>query len=145
MPVNCPRCGTENPDGNLFCGRCGLEFAKVETEPQDPSEELFCYKHKREKTSLRCGRCERPICHRCVVLGPAGPRCRECAPYKVPITARGIAGDAKLTLRGILSSGPWAIYVWILLASLVFGSIRGCMYLLEKPEAPTKGRVTGDE
>ena len=38
-----------------------------------------CYKHPKEETRLSCGRCERPICTRCSIVGPAGVRCRECA------------------------------------------------------------------
>lgn len=45
----------------------------------DPTAPKYCYKHPKEETGLSCGRCERPICTRCVVIGPAGPRCRECA------------------------------------------------------------------
>ena len=38
-----------------------------------------CYKHPKEETRLSCGKCERPICTRCSIVGPAGVRCRECA------------------------------------------------------------------
>jgi hypothetical protein len=30
-------------------------------------------------TSLRCGRCDTPICPRCLVMTPVGARCRACA------------------------------------------------------------------
>jgi hypothetical protein len=43
---------------------------------------MQCYKHPKEETGLSCGRCERPICTRCVVQGPAGVRCRDCASLK---------------------------------------------------------------
>ena len=51
---------------------------------------MQCYKHAKVETFLSCGRCEKPICPDCVVQGPAGIRCRECASvnanrlYKVP-------------------------------------------------------------
>jgi hypothetical protein len=35
----------------------------------DPSVETF----------LRCGRCEKPICPRCLIHTPVGSRCRDCA------------------------------------------------------------------
>jgi hypothetical protein len=44
----------------------------VETAP------LFCYVHPDRETSLRCNRCERPICAECAVRTPTGYRCREC-------------------------------------------------------------------
>lgn len=30
-------------------------------------------------TSLRCGRCDTPICPRCLIMTPVGARCRACA------------------------------------------------------------------
>ncbi|MDO8751505.1 MAG: hypothetical protein Q7K03_10240 [Dehalococcoidia bacterium] len=47
---------------------------------------LYCYRHPKTETALRCGNCERPICVRCVVQHPVGIRCPECArPTKIPI------------------------------------------------------------
>ncbi|MDP9381537.1 MAG: B-box zinc finger protein [Chloroflexota bacterium] len=43
------------------------------------TEELRCAKHPNEETNLRCSRCERPICVRCMVYTSVGVRCRECA------------------------------------------------------------------
>ncbi|MDW8120276.1 MAG: hypothetical protein RMK40_06505 [Chloroflexota bacterium] len=40
---------------------------------------LECAFHPGVETALRCGRCERPICPRCVVHTPVGARCRQCA------------------------------------------------------------------
>lgn len=39
---------------------------------------LFCANHPDTETTLRCNRCEKPICTRCAVLTPTGYRCREC-------------------------------------------------------------------
>lgn len=39
---------------------------------------LYCYVHPDRETSLRCNRCERPICAQCAVRTPTGYRCREC-------------------------------------------------------------------
>lgn len=39
----------------------------------------WCARHRKVRTRLRCGRCERPICPRCTVYGPTGARCRDCA------------------------------------------------------------------
>ncbi|MGB7875311.1 MAG: hypothetical protein WBL25_13075 [Anaerolineales bacterium] len=39
---------------------------------------LYCYVHPNRETSLRCNRCERPICTQCAVHTPTGYRCREC-------------------------------------------------------------------
>lgn len=43
---------------------------------------MRCYRHPKEETELCCGKCDRPICTRCMVQGPAGVRCPECASLK---------------------------------------------------------------
>jgi hypothetical protein len=46
---------------------------------------LRCAAHPEVETSLRCGKCGKPICPRCLVQTPVGSRCRECARlYKLP-------------------------------------------------------------
>jgi hypothetical protein len=45
------------------------------TEP----ETLHCATHADVETTLRCGKCEKPICPRCLVMTPVGARCKECA------------------------------------------------------------------
>jgi hypothetical protein len=42
------------------------------------TETLFCANHPNTATSLRCNRCNKPICTKCAVLTPVGYRCREC-------------------------------------------------------------------
>jgi hypothetical protein len=39
----------------------------------------YCARHPNVETYLRCGRCETPICPRCLVQTPVGARCRDCA------------------------------------------------------------------
>lgn len=39
---------------------------------------LHCANHPDRETTLRCNRCEKPICTKCAVLTPVGYRCREC-------------------------------------------------------------------
>lgn len=39
---------------------------------------LYCYVHPTRETTLRCNRCERPICAQCAIRTPTGYRCREC-------------------------------------------------------------------
>lgn len=51
------------------------------TEP----ETTRCAAHPDIETALRCGKCGKPICPRCMVQTPVGARCRECAKlYKLP-------------------------------------------------------------
>ena len=39
---------------------------------------LYCANHPQRETSLRCNRCDKPICPECAVLTPTGYRCKEC-------------------------------------------------------------------
>jgi hypothetical protein len=39
---------------------------------------LYCVNHTDTPTTLRCNRCEKPICPKCAVLTPTGYRCKEC-------------------------------------------------------------------
>lgn len=39
---------------------------------------LYCENHPDVETTLRCNRCEKPICTKCAVLTPTGYRCTEC-------------------------------------------------------------------
>jgi len=39
---------------------------------------MFCANHPGVETSLRCNKCEKPICAKCAVLTPTGYRCKEC-------------------------------------------------------------------
>jgi hypothetical protein len=45
-------------------------------EPYEPT--LTCYRHPDHITYVSCGRCDRPICPDCAMMGPVGLRCREC-------------------------------------------------------------------
>src|SRR5438045_1763306 len=40
---------------------------------------LPCANHPNEMTLVRCGRCDKPICVRCMVDSPVGKKCRTCA------------------------------------------------------------------
>ncbi len=44
-----------------------------------PEAATYCARHPRVETYLRCGRCDTPICPRCLVQTPVGARCRDCA------------------------------------------------------------------
>ena len=40
---------------------------------------IMCARHPDVETALACGRCETPICPKCLVYTPAGTRCPDCA------------------------------------------------------------------
>ncbi len=46
---------------------------------------MRCATHPDVETNLKCGKCGKPICPRCLVQTPVGARCPDCArPVKVP-------------------------------------------------------------
>jgi len=46
---------------------------------------MKCAAHPKVETNLRCGKCGKPICPRCMVQTLVGARCPECARlYKLP-------------------------------------------------------------
>lgn len=47
-----------------------------------PEDTLHCARHPGTETVLRCGRCDTPICPRCLVSTPVGARCPTCARVK---------------------------------------------------------------
>src|SRR5579883_2219547 len=67
---------------------------------------MRCATHPDVETELRCGKCERPICPRCMVQTPVGARSRECANLRRPVQytlpplllARGVGAAALLAI-----------------------------------------------
>ena len=46
---------------------------------------MRCATHPEVETNLRCGKCNKPICPKCMVQTPVGARCPDCARlYKLP-------------------------------------------------------------
>lgn len=52
--------------------------ATVPTPPFDETD-LRCAYHPDTPTRLRCGKCGKPVCPKCVVSTAVGQRCRDCA------------------------------------------------------------------
>lgn len=59
--------------------------------PGGTGEALFCVNHPDTETTLRCNRCGRPVCVKCVELTEVGYRCKDCirAQQNVFFTALG--------------------------------------------------------
>jgi hypothetical protein len=55
---------------------------ETSSEVTTSGELLRCARHPNTETVLRCGRCETPICPRCLVSTPVGARCPDCAQVK---------------------------------------------------------------
>ena len=84
---------------------------------------MQCATHPNTETLLSCGKCDKPICPRCLVHTPVGGRCKECANvrrspiYEVSALYYLKAAGAGLGLA--LAGGV----VWALLRGVPFASI----------------------
>jgi len=83
---------------------------------------LYCANHPNVETSLRCNKCNKPICPKCAVLTPTGYRCKECvkSQQKVFNTAEWYDYPLAFLIVGILSFlgsllasvlGFWIIFI----------------------------------
>ena len=84
---------------------------------------MQCATHPNTETLLSCGKCDKPICPKCLVHTPVGARCKECANvrrspiYEVSAFYYVKAAGAGLGLA--LAGGV----VWALLRGVPFASI----------------------
>ncbi len=127
----CPRCAKQNEDGASFCSRCGLDFSKVDMNPKFGDDDpKYCYRHPKRATNLSCGRCDKPICEDCVVIGPAGPRCPECAKSNVPFRPAAVGLEFKRMFRSLTKVSPWYLIIGFFVLS---GVVRGCFAVMDTP------------
>jgi len=90
---------------------------------------LYCANHPGVETSLRCNRCNKPICAKCAVRTPTGYSCKECirGRQKTFITAEWVDYVAGFLVGGLLStiasllvvllSGIAGFFAWFLIAA----------------------------
>jgi hypothetical protein len=85
------------------------------------ADTFFCARHPGVETVLRCGRCETPICPKCVVFTDVGARCPTCAPSrKLPQLE---VGPVWLARGGLAAAAAGAVVgvLWGLLLPGTFG------------------------
>ena len=128
----CPHCEHDNDSSAVNCAGCGAELAK---RVPDKDGVFYCYRHRTVETRLRCGRCGRPICTRCAMLGHAGPRCPECGKANIPIRTRAIGFEVGRTFKNIYR-GPRSMFAWIITAVLVFTVFRACSAVRRNQQRP---------
>ena len=132
--------------GTEVCPGCGETVVAQYTPDAVPGEDgvFYCHRHRREHTRLRCGRCGRAICTRCAMIGPAGPRCQACGSNRVPLRARAIAHDVKVSLLGLFN-GPLRYVFLIVLVSLVLTLARSCSGFFSRQAGPADNGQPGVE
>jgi hypothetical protein len=92
-------------------------------------DKVYCANHPETETTLRCNRCEKPICPKCAVLTPTGYRCKACVSgqQKVFATAQWSDYPLAILLAGGLSFlgsliAP-RLYFFTILVAPIAGSI----------------------
>ena len=91
-------------------------IAASSTAPLLDDGELRCAYHPNMPTRLRCNKCGKPVCTRCVVTTAVGQRCRDCARAR-PIVTYEI--DASILVRALgaglvaalVVGGAWGLWI----------------------------------
>jgi hypothetical protein len=79
---------------------------------------MKCAYHPDVETNLRCGKCDKPICPKCMVQTPVGARCPDCAKlYKLPtyrVSTRYYLMAAGVALgMAIVCGAAWGAIEWL--------------------------------
>jgi hypothetical protein len=71
----------------------------------DVPAKMYCANHPDVETTLRCNKCDKPICAKCAVLTPTGYRCKECirGQQKIFDTATWVDYPLTITVVAILA------------------------------------------
>ena len=78
---------------------------------------MRCATHPEIETNLKCGKCGKPICPKCLVQTPVGARCPDCARlYKLP--------TYRVSTRYYLRAIGTAL-VMAIVCGIVWGTISG--------------------
>jgi hypothetical protein len=124
--------------------------------PPQPSRGflLYCYRHPKAETELRCQKCERPICTDCVRISPVGARCPECIVVRSsPLYQVGVDRMALGSLAGVASGfvlGCLMLFVSGLGFLLVLGALAGgnaigeaVLRVIQRKRGPKVEVITG--
>ena len=83
-------------------------------------DRTMCARHRNVETHLRCGKCETPICPKCLVHSPVGARCPKCA--APPRSLRRGGGPLTYVLAVLVGLGV-AMVGGVVLALLQLGAL----------------------
>jgi hypothetical protein len=87
-----------------------------------------CANHPNEITFVRCGRCEKPICTRCMVDSPVGKKCRACAKNQTHLeesSARQVAQGFIGAVVVAIPAGWLAFQIPLILLAFPYGWLVG--------------------
>ncbi len=81
---------------------------------------LYCANHPQTPTALRCNKCGKPVCVKCIVRTPVGYRCKECVRGQQQIFETAVWYDY---IIAAVIAAPLAGLAGFLVTSLGFFSI----------------------
>jgi B-box zinc finger len=93
------------------------------------TETLYCANHPDRETTLRCNKCNKPICTKCAVRTPVGYRCVECVRGQQAIfqTAAwydyAIGAAVALVLTGIMTAFSGVLSWFVIFLGPVGGTV----------------------
>ena len=87
----------------------------------------YCENHPDVESTLRCNRCEKPICAKCAVLTETGYRCKECVrtQQKTFDTATSFDYILAIGIAGILAFIGSLIVRWIGFFTIFLAPVAG--------------------
>jgi hypothetical protein len=108
---------------------------------------MKCARHPKVETRLACGRCETPICPKCVVMTDVGARCPACAPTrKLPQFELGplmlLRGLGASLAAGAVLGAVWGVLLPDIGFFLIFLGI-GLGYGIAEPVSLATNRRSG--
>jgi hypothetical protein len=112
---------------------------------------MKCAADPNVETELRCGKCDTPICPRCMIQTPVGARCRSCANLRRPamytvspvMVARGAAAALAVA---VVVGGLWAVLLpraATFLGFFIFFAAAGYGWLVSKAIGRATNRRRG--
>ena len=117
---------------------------------------MECANHPGIVTHLRCSKCEKPICFRCMIETPVGHRCRDCAqlsrlPVFVLTPTQGAMAVGAAFGMALLGGLAWAIvynvgfgFLLILIGGGIgYGVGEGISRAVNRKEAPPLAYLAG--
>ena len=93
------------------------------------AETLYCANHPDRETTLRCNKCNKPICTKCAVRTPVGYRCQECVHGQQAIFQTAVWYDyaigaaVALVLSGIMTAFSGVLSWFVIFLGPVGGTI----------------------
>jgi hypothetical protein len=109
-----------HPPDNSCCPAAPRESVTVTAVSETGDQPLFCFRHPERETYVSCGRCDRPICTSCGMMGPVGLRCRDCGkPPRDPLTSVD-AGQLFAGVAAALGAGTIGGFIGMQIGFLAF-------------------------